>query len=158
MPNTLHEKAIAEPLRVGLMLGALAVPALWVASEDILRLATHFPILNAEEVTGYFASGALPGMFLGAGAVRAWAAWRDKHLVNARWLLISHGALVAVALLGWQLPQLWNSAQIGRSFWFGQPISPLLSMLTDFRLWKNFPLQIALAMLLCGLFMRSENA
>ena len=158
MPNTLTEKAIRQPFRVGLMLGALAVPALWVASEDILRFATRYPILNSEEVTGYFASGALPGMFLGAGAVRAWAAWREGKLGQARWLLLSHGALVAVAITGWLLPQVWNSAQIGQTFLFGQPVSPLVSMLTDFRLWKNLPLQVALAMLLFGLFMRGENA
>ena len=157
MPNTLTEKAIAQPFRVGLMLGALILPALWVASEDVLRIVTRYPLLNAQEVTDYFASGALPGMFLGAGAVRAWAAWRTGRLDQARWLLMSHGALVAVAILGWQLPQIWSSAQVGQTFLLGQPISPWLATLTDFRLWKNFPLQVALAMLLLGLFMRGEN-
>ena len=157
MPNTLTEKAIRQPLRVGLMLGALAVPSLWVASEDILRFATHYQILNSEEVTGYFASGALPGMFLGAGAVRAWAAWRDGKLGQARWLLLSHGALVAVAILGWLLPQLWNSPATGQNFFAHIPISSTLAMFLDVRLWKNLPLQVALAMLLLGLFMRGET-
>ena len=158
MPNTLTEKAIVQPLRVGLMLGALTVPTLWVLSEDILRLATRYRLLDAEEVTGYFASGALPGMVLGAGAVRAWVAWRADQKSSARWLLLLHGGLVAAGSLGWLLPKLWQFAQTGQNFFVGQPIAPWLAMLLDPQLWKNFPLQVALAMLLLGLFLRGSRA
>ena len=40
--------------------------------------------------------GFLPGMVLGAGAVRAWVAWRAGEIGETRWLLIGHGAFVLV--------------------------------------------------------------
>ena len=153
MPNTLTEKALRQPFRVGLMLGALTVPALWTLSQDALNVFIRKPLLNSEEITQLFAVGFVPGMILGAGALRAWVAWRNGNLGEARELLMSHGGFTfllcaivlfplvrdvyrAVTMLGW--PALMQSEAI----W----------------LYTNVPIQIALAMLLFGLFMRGDRA
>ena len=161
MPNTLTEKAIAQPFRVGLMLGALTLPALWVASKDVWRWLQRQPGLNSEQVTQVFAMGFVPGMILGAGALRALVAWRAGERGRARWLLISHGGLVAlfaVALLVRELQQTYARTQIS-------PIRTPEILSYAMPAWfycvlqvaDAIPLQIALAMLLFGLFMRGEN-
>ncbi len=153
MPNTLTEKAIAQPFRVGLMLGALMLPSLWTMSQDAFNVLMHKPLLNSEEITQLFAVGFVPGMILGAGALRAWVAWKSGNLRESRGLLIGHGGFTfllcglalfplargvynMVATLGWKT--LLNDNAIA--------------------LYTNVPIQIALAMLLLGLFMRGEGA
>lgn len=155
MPNTLTEKALAQPFRVGIMLGALTLPSLWVLSQDALNVLLSRPLLNSEEVTQLFAAGFLPGMVLGAGAVRAWAAWRVQHLGSARWLLIGY-SLFAVLPCWLFIPPLLGShsdilARPPRSW-----ESPLAAY--TFLFYDIFPLQVALAMLLFGLFLRGKNA
>ena len=162
MPDTLHEKALAQPFRVGLMLGALTVPALWVASEDILRIATSYRLLNSEEVTGYFASGALPGMVLGAGAVRAWAAWRARDVARARGLLLVHGGLVTLVSGYFSLTKLWHSYLNFGALSYAPPTLFSKPMPQWFELVLQsageFPLQLGILMLLLGLFMRGSRA
>ena len=163
MPNTLTEKAIKQPFRVGLMLGALALPSLWVASKDIWRWLQGMRWLDSEEVTQVFAMGFVPGMILGAGALRAWAAWRAGEVSRARWLLISHGglvAMVAVLLLARNLQRYYSLTQIIASPRPPQILSHTMPIWFYYllRIADAVPLQVALAMLLCGLFMRGNRA
>ena len=72
MPNTLTEKAIRQPFRVGLMFGALTLPSLWVASKDVWRWLQEMRWLDSEQVTQVFGRVVVPGWFLGAGA------WGDR--------------------------------------------------------------------------------
>jgi len=155
MPNTLTEKAIAQPFRVGLMLGALTLPTVWTLSQDVLNVLINKPLLNSEEVTQVFAMGFLPGMILGAGALRAWAAWRTQQIGSARWLLIGHS--IVAALSCWLLipPLLSSHPDV-----LARPPRSWESPITDyaFLFYDIFPLHIALAMLLLGIFMRSSRA
>ena len=162
MPNTLTEKALKQPFRVGIMLGALALPTLWVVTKDIWNWLQGLRALNSEEVTWVFAQGFLPGMVLGAGALRAWVAWRAGEISRARWLLISHGGLVALVASAFLARWLQNYQWILRSNM--KPPPQILSH--SLPTWFNYvlyiadavPLQIALAMFLLGLFMRGKNA
>ena len=153
MPNTLSEKALREPFRVGLMAGALVLPTLWVLSQDALNLVTRRPFLGSEGVTSLFALGFLPGMILGAGAVRAWAFWRSGK-GNARILLLGHSALVI--LLGLIFPPAPTTNE-----------ALLVALATNYGVAGrdvslyfvfNFPLQCALLMLLAGIFLRAPRA
>ena len=158
MPNTLHEKALKQPLQVGLMLGALALPTLWTVSLDILRLLFGKPLLQAEEVTTVFAMGCIPGMVLGAGLVRAWAA---PNASKARRLLLGHSSVIAVPNLLIFLFSLHSFSKIGYGLETGPAkILPLNSVWNaTFNLILDFfPLHCALAMLLFGLFMRGSRA
>ncbi len=162
MPNTLTEKAIKQPFRVGLMLGALTLPSLWVASKDVWRWLQEMRWLDSEEVTQVFAMGFVPGMILGAGALRALVAWKAGEVGRARWLLISHGGLVTLfagALL---------ARDLRRQYFLFQIVSPRPPQILAYEMpyWFYYllvvmdavPLQIALAMLLLGLFMRGNRA
>ena len=155
MPNTLHEKALKQPFRVGLVLGALAVPLGWVISQDALRLAFVKPMLDSEEVTRLFAAGVFPGMILGAGAVRAWAAWRDRKSGGTRWFLLGHslGGILSCWVF---MPPLLGA----HSYLLARPPQGWNSPLTDyaFLFYDVFPLQVALAMLLWGILMRPARA
>ena len=161
MPDTLTEKALAQPFRVGLMLGALTLPTLWVASQDVLRIVAQQRLLNTEEVTSYFASGALPGMVLGAGAVRAWAAWRKHDLASARRLLMIHGGLVTVISGYFSLTRLWQfylnfgALSMMPPTLFSKSMPYWFEFVLEFA--GEFPLQCALFMLLFGLFMRGSR-
>ncbi len=162
MPNTLHEKAIAQPFRVGLILGALALPSFWVASQDAWRWLQGMRPLNSEEVTQVFAMGFLPGMILGAGALRAWVAWRTRELGEARGLLIGHGGLV-VLIAGALLVQDFRGGMLNAQ---AIPVVPPKILSYAMPMWFYYvlqtaeavPLQVALAMFLLGLFMRGESA
>ena len=162
MPNTLTEKALKQPFRVGIMLGALTLPTLWVASKDVWRWLQGLRWLNSEQVTQVFAMGFLPGMVLGAGALRAWVAWRAGETGRARWLLISHGGLVAsiaTVILVRDVQQSYLNHQalsilppqilsLSMPVWFYQALVIIDAV----------PLQVALAMLIFGLFMRGNRA
>ena len=91
-------------------------------------------------------------MILGAGAVRAWTKWRSDEIGETRWSLIGHSAFVLV-LSG--APLLFNFIgsidDLAMRGW--RPI--LLYNATGF--YFDFPLQVALLMLLLGLFMRSPR-
>ena len=161
MPNTLTEKAIAQPFRVGIMLGALTLPALWVASKDAWNWLQGLRWLSSEQVTQVFALGFLPGMILGAGALRALVLWKADEIGRARWLLISHGGLVALfagTLLVRDLQRTYALAQIS-------PTRAPQILSHSLPIWFHYalkiadavPLQVAIIMLLLGLFMRSEN-
>ena len=162
MPNTLHEKAIRQPFRVGLMLGALILPTLWILSKDVWLWLQGRNWLNSEQVTQVFAMGFIPGMILGAGALRALVVWRAGEVGKARWLLISHGGLVTLfsgALLLRDLPRTYALTQIGgplppRILSYEMPILFYVVL----RIADAVPLQIALVMLLLGLFMRGNRA
>lgn len=143
------------------MLGALALPTLWVISQDALSvLLTNKPLLNSEEVTHLFAIGCLPGMVMGAGAVRAWVAWRDGRFGKARRLLIGYGGLISLVFGGLlinRLLDLTNQAE------YLQPVKILSKPMPVwfhyvFAIADAVPLQVALAMFLMGLFMRGERA
>lgn len=153
MPNTLTEKAIAQPFRVGLMLGALTLPTLWTLSQDVLNVLTRKPLLNSELITQLFAVGFVPGMILGAGVVRAWVAWRAGKVGEARGLLIGHSTFVALPCLLLLLVNLQSAfSQIATSGW------NVVLREGAFAFYLNFPLQVALAMFLLGLFLRGEGA
>ena len=153
MPNTLTEKAIRQPFRVGLMLGALTLPTLWTMSQDALNVLTRKPLLSSEEVTLLFAMGFLPGMVLGAGAVRAWVAWRAGEIGETRWLLIGHGAFVLVPCA---VPIVFGFIGALDDLTIRGWRATLIDSASGF--YFNFPFQIALTMVLLGLFMRSARA
>ena len=153
MPDTLYEKALREPFRVGLMLGALALPTLWTISQDALNLVLRRPFLGAEGVTALFALGFLPGMILGAGALRAWKAWRNG-VGNARLLLLGHSALVIALGLIFPPAQATNEALLASLSTNYGIIGRNFSLYFLF----NFPLQCALLMLLAGIFLRARRA
>lgn len=148
MSDSLGGKALRQPFRFGLMLGALALPTGWTISQDALSLIASKSLLHADEVTGLFALGFLPGMILGAGAVRAWAAWRNDDLGAARWFLIGHGAFVIFGCLALVLSLFPDLPTESLQNWRD----------TLLLLYWAFPLQCALAMLLLGIFMRSRRA
>ncbi len=150
--SDLEEKALRQPFRFGLMLGALALPTLWTVSQNILSLVLGKPLLSSEEVTNLFALGFLPGMILGAGALRAWVAWRAREIGSARWLLIGHSVFVALPCLLFSFLGLNDVfAQTQNMGWN----SVLRQVALVF--YINFPLQVALVMLLLGLFMRAPR-
>ena len=153
MPNTLHEKALAQPFRVGLMLGALTLPTLWTLSQDLWNKVLGQGLLNSEEITQLFAIGFVPGMILGAGALRAWVAWKEKDFGEARGLLLGHGGFTFLLCAITLLPLTRDVYQAATT----QGWEVLLSQNAVW-LYTNIPLQVALAMLLVGLFMRGENA
>ncbi|NEN44448.1 hypothetical protein G3V71_24140, partial [Escherichia coli] len=127
---------------------------------DVWRWLQGLRALNSEQVTQVFALGFVPGMILGAGALRALVSWRAGEPGRARWLLISHGGLVALftgALLARDLQKSYALTQIiptrppqilshEMPLWFYQVIS----------IMDAVPLQIALFLLLVGLFMRGN--
>ena len=161
MPNTLTEKAIKQPFRVGLMLGALTLPSVWVASKDVWRWLQGMRWLDSEEVTQVFAIGFVPGMILGAGALRALVSWKAGEVGRARWLLISHGGLVTLfagALLVRDVRQNYLDHQA-----FSMLPPQILSRYLPLWFYQVLvvvdavPLQVALAMLLLGLFMRGNR-
>ena len=160
MPNTLTEKAIAQPFRVGMTLGALTLPSLWVISQTVLHLATGNVLLDAEQITRYFALGAIPGMILGAGTLRAWVAWRKGNFSKARYLLMGHGSLVTLLAGGFFLLQLrlllFNTASFGQPQFLSQSKPMWFFYVILFA--DAVPLQVALFMLLFGLFMRGSRA
>ena len=152
--SELEAKALRQPFRFGLMLGALVVPSGWVLSQDLLGLIIGKPLLHSEEVTQLFAIGCLPGMILGAGLLRAWVAWRAQKTGSARWLLVGHSFFSV--LICWVLvPPLFSL----HSYLLARPPrdwdSPLATY--AFLLYDLFPLQCALVMLLVSLFLRSPR-
>ncbi len=147
MPNTLTEKAIKQPFRVGLMLGALIIPCLWTLSQDVLKVLIHKPLLNSEEITLLFAVGFVPDMILGACITRAWVEWRAGKIGEARGLLITNGFTATIISLLIFFLELNYPAQLLKY--------SLPQVLTFF--YFNFPLQCALAVLLFGIFMRSPR-
>lgn len=157
MPNTLTEKAMKQPFRVGLMLGALTLPGLWVVSQDVIRTLLRESLLNLEEVTTLFAMGFLPGMVLGAGALCAWVAWREGKKNGSRRLLIVYGAFVTVGLLTFGPAFLGSHSRL--SYLLARPPQGWESPITFyvFLFYDVLPFQIAIAMLLFGLFMRGSR-
>lgn len=152
MPNTLHEKALKEPFRVGMILGALALPSLWIVWFDLILLLSGERILNAEFVTFLFVVGAWPGMILGAGAVRAWALWRNGEKGETRWILLSYGTIVTLILFGF----FWFSFRRFFGIWPDLTLARWQFVRTLILL--TFPLHCSLVMLLFGLFLRSPRA
>ena len=135
------------------MLGALILPSLWTMSQDALNILTHKPLLNSEEITNLFAIGFLPGMVLGAGIVRSWVKWRARELGETRWLLMGHSILVAIPCFLLQVSDLDEAfSHITHGDW------SFLWRETAFNFYFDFPLQVALAMLLFGLFMRGDKS
>ena len=153
MPDTLHEKALKQPFRVGLMLGALIVPTGWVLLQDAWNLALGEPILGAEDVTRFFAFGCVPGMILGAGALRARVAWLNANFTGARWILALHGASALVCALS----IAWSSYATVLRMVSAQGLTFLLSRYAIW-IYAYFPFHCALVMLLIGIFMRSRRA
>ena len=153
MSNSLEAKALRQPFRFGLMLGALALPLGWTVSLSALNVLQSRPLLNSEQITLLFALGFLPGMILGAGAVRAWAAWQNGNRGEVRWHLIGHGAFVAALCAPIWLMVLWSS-------YLNWPAKGWIwALRRDADAFcSNFPLQCALLMLLLGLFLRSPRA
>lgn len=151
MPNTLHEKALKQPFRVGMILGALALPSLWIVWFDLILLLSGERVLNAGFITFLFVVGTWPGMILGAGAVRAWAAWRNNEKSEARWILLSYGTTVSLILLAFYLFYFWR-------FFNNWPDATAARwLLARTLILATFPLHCSLTMLLFGLFMRSPR-
>ena len=135
------------------MLGALTLPTLWTMSQDALNVLIHKPLLRSEEITLLFALGFLPGMILGAGTVRAWVKWRASEIGETRWLLIGHGAFVAIPCFFIAFADLSEYfSDIAQGDWsFAWREAAL-------HFYFNFPLQCAVFLLLLGLFMRGNRA
>ena len=134
------------------MLGALTLPTLWTLSQDALNVLTHRPLLDSEEITLLFTLGFLPGMILGAGALRAWVKWRAGETGETRALLIGHSTFVAIPCFLIQASDVSEAfAHIAQGDW------SFLWRETALRFYFNFPLQCAVFLLLFGLFMRGEN-
>ena len=91
-PDTLSQKIARNPLRFGLIVGFLGVPILWMAGENLVRLALHQPVLRAEEFWNYEASGALIGALLGGNGARVWASCRAGQRAEAGGIAIFTGA------------------------------------------------------------------
>ncbi len=90
--DSLAQKIARNPLRFGLIVGFLGVPILWMAGENLVRLALHQPVLRAEEFWNYEASGALIGALLGGNGARVWASCRAGQRAEARGIAILTGA------------------------------------------------------------------
>lgn len=90
--DSLAEKIARSPLRFGLIVGFLGVPLLWMAGDDLVRLALSQPVLPAEAFWSYEASGALVGALLGGNGARIWAFWRAGQVAQARSVAFLMGA------------------------------------------------------------------
>jgi hypothetical protein len=90
--DSLAQKIARNPLRFGLIAGFLGVPVLWMAGENLVRLALGQPVLPAEAFWSYEASGALIGALLGGNGARIWSHWRAGRRAQARAIAFWTGA------------------------------------------------------------------
>lgn len=149
------EKWERQPIRIGMVVGFVVLPTLWILQEIILRLATGYHLPLSDEIRYFITGGALPGAILGAGISQAYFANQKGEFKQARRDLLLHSVLVLSAVM---LQVTFSNGggflQIGTN---RLSIPPWLDFWINPAIYKNFAFQSALLMFFIGLLMRPRR-
>lgn len=131
------EKWERHPMRIGMLAGFVLLPLLWCLQEHLLHFVFGFNSAFNFQLINYFAAGAFQGIILGAGVSKAAFAARYEDWGDAKWCLISHGAIALTFSIVLLMPSMGRNIHIF-----------LLTYL---------PLHGALLLLFIGIAMRSRR-
>lgn len=154
------EKWERQPVRVGMLLGFVAMPLGWWLRDASLRLALGFGSDTTLyfQLLHFFAAGALPGAILGAGLSKAAFAWRRGDEEAAKRHLVVYSALVGLLSLLLVAPgagAMLQNAALKVQF-LGREVSPRTAFVIA-TIVVSFPLHCAVLTLFISLLMRARR-
>lgn len=156
-----------HPQRIGMVVGFVALPLLWMLQEVVLRLAFGAPMPFASDLLRCFAVSAIPGAILGAGISQAVLArqagnWRrsKRHLLFHSFVIVAWYAATSSISLWQHWPRLAPGTSLGIVTFGGIQFSWWAFPFFLHLVWANafkFPLHCALLTLFVGFLMRSRR-